>query len=131
MQGQLNTTTESVGETVCASFTPSCDPSQNISNTYASTYANATMLFQWGTTDTTVPPNWGSGATQGGASLYGPVKAFAAIGLHPSFQSIPGGHQADIGTFGGNGTSCSQCDGFLFLLGISNGTSGTLGLGNL
>ena len=120
MQGQFNTTTESVFWSSCASFTPSGDPAHNISNTYNSTYANVTFMSQTGTPglDLTVPPNWGSGATQGG-NLYQTAAALAALtpALHQFFEVMPNCvHVCDIGAI----TSASQTDAFAFLLGYQN-----------
>ena len=130
MIGQFNAACGSAVDTACAAFSPTCDPDQNITNTYASTYANLVMLWQYGTSgsDLTVPPVWGSGATYGGEMVQ-TINAFASLSkpYHPFFQIIPGGHVSDIGTI----ASPSQADAFNFLLGQAQPiTSGGLG-GNL
>jgi hypothetical protein len=128
MEGQFNTTTEATAESTSAGFAPTADPSQNITSGNLSLFHKGAMLFQTGTPglDTTVPPNWGSGATQGGSSLYGPVAAFAAIGLHPYFQTISNCvHVCDIGT--ANLGSPSQIDALNFIAGTGRPLGGNIG----
>lgn len=128
MQGQLNTTVEATAQSTCAGFSPTCDPNNNISSSYLSTYKNVTFMSQTGTCglDLTVPPCWGSGATQGGES-YQTAASLSALGLHPYFEQLPNCvHVCDIGAI----TSASQTDAFAFLLGYANSggnTGGTTG----
>lgn len=129
MEGQMNSTTESVMQSTCSLFSPTCDPAHNISQANMATYNNVTMLFQFGTPglDIVVEPNWGSGATQGG-NLYQTVSAFDQLSpaLHPFTQVLNNCvHVCDIGTI----SSKSQIDAFNFLLGQSNTGTASSGMG--